>query len=191
MIDNREENFNKYISLQDATKYCSYSQPYLRLRVRQGKLRAIKFGKNWVTTIEWLNDYIKIAENYKNSLKEKQIEELQARPILKFVSGLRIGIMISFVLFSVSAVFAYKDYFISREFEQDFSIGINVISRIVIERESTLRDSFFRSLPRSLALIDYKLINKTREMFKMYGLWLKRQVIGSGEIPNTKGTGVF
>ena len=52
-----------YISLKEATKYCNYSQDYLKLRARQGKLKAIKIGRNWATTKEWLQDYLtKIAQ---------------------------------------------------------------------------------------------------------------------------------
>lgn len=47
----------KYISLREAAKLCSYSQDYLSLRARQGKLKALKLGRNWVTTQEWLRQY--------------------------------------------------------------------------------------------------------------------------------------
>jgi len=47
----------KYISLKEATKYCPYSQDYLKLRARQGKLKAVKMGRNWFTTKEWLEIY--------------------------------------------------------------------------------------------------------------------------------------
>ncbi len=47
-----------YISLKDATKYCNYSQDYLKLRARQGKLKAVKIGRNWVTTKDWVEEYI-------------------------------------------------------------------------------------------------------------------------------------
>jgi hypothetical protein len=50
---------NDYISLKEASHYCSYSQDYLKLRARQGKLKAIKMGRNWFTTREWLEEYIK------------------------------------------------------------------------------------------------------------------------------------
>ncbi len=50
---------NEYISLAEASKLCNYSQEYLSLRARQGKLKAVKLGRNWVTTQEWLNEYIK------------------------------------------------------------------------------------------------------------------------------------
>jgi hypothetical protein len=56
----------KYISLQEATRHCSYSQEYLSLRARAGKLRAIKIGRNWVTTKEWLEEYVGIGEEEQN-----------------------------------------------------------------------------------------------------------------------------
>jgi hypothetical protein len=42
------------------------------LRARQKKLKAVKFGKNWMTKREWLKDYL--AENQKHI---KQLEEFQ------------------------------------------------------------------------------------------------------------------
>ncbi len=65
---------SKYISLQDATKYCGYSQEYLSLRARQGKLKAVKFGRNWATTRVWLNSYLKQVNNYKNNNKKQKPE---------------------------------------------------------------------------------------------------------------------
>lgn len=50
-----------YISLREAAKYCSYSQDYLKLRARQGKFKAIKIGRNWVTTKEWLAEYLRLS----------------------------------------------------------------------------------------------------------------------------------
>jgi len=67
----------KLISLQDATKYCSYSQEYLSLLARLGKLRSVKLGRNWVTTNEWLTEYLKRIEehnnNFRNNLKPAKI----------------------------------------------------------------------------------------------------------------------
>ena len=46
-----------YISLQEATQYCSYSRDYLKLRARQGKLKSVKLGKKWMTTLVWIDEY--------------------------------------------------------------------------------------------------------------------------------------
>jgi hypothetical protein len=48
---------DKYISLKEAAGYSSYSPDYLKLRARQGKLKALKMGRNWFTTKEWLEEY--------------------------------------------------------------------------------------------------------------------------------------
>jgi len=60
---------NEYISLREATKYCSYSQDYLKLRARQGKLKSIKLGRNWFTTKEWIEEYIrKVSKHSRHPL---------------------------------------------------------------------------------------------------------------------------
>ena len=53
------DNVNiSYISLSDAAKLTNYSQDYISLLCRQGKLKGIKLGRNWVTTREWIESYI-------------------------------------------------------------------------------------------------------------------------------------
>ncbi|PJA02100.1 hypothetical protein COX73_02535, partial [bacterium (Candidatus Gribaldobacteria) CG_4_10_14_0_2_um_filter_36_18] len=55
----------EYISLSDAARYSGcYSQEYLSLRARQGKLKATKIGRNWITTKEWLDEYLERVNNY-------------------------------------------------------------------------------------------------------------------------------
>ncbi|MFA6226796.1 MAG: hypothetical protein WC620_11665, partial [Methanoregula sp.] len=46
-----------YLLLSEAAKYCHYSQEYLSLRARQGCLQAVKIGRNWMTTRDWIRDY--------------------------------------------------------------------------------------------------------------------------------------
>jgi hypothetical protein len=50
---------NKYLSMAEAAKVCPYEQGYLSLLARRGELRAEKNGRNWYTTVEWLNEYLK------------------------------------------------------------------------------------------------------------------------------------
>jgi hypothetical protein len=52
-------NSSDYISLEEATRYCPYSQEYLSLRARQGKLKAKKIGRNWLTKKKWLAEYLR------------------------------------------------------------------------------------------------------------------------------------
>jgi len=75
------EKIEQYISLQEAAKYCEYSQEYLSLRARQGKLKAIKIGRNWVTKKEWLEDYLKNFNNKNgNHSLSPKTPEILAKP---------------------------------------------------------------------------------------------------------------
>ena len=68
-----------FISLKAATQYCDYSQEYLSLRARQKKLKAVKLGRNWATTREWLREYSKKSEEYKKGVYGNRVSrELSA-----------------------------------------------------------------------------------------------------------------
>ncbi len=54
----------EYLSLSKVAESCNYSQEYLSLRARQGKLRAVKIDKNWFTTEDWLKEYIDNVNSY-------------------------------------------------------------------------------------------------------------------------------
>ncbi|MCX6819047.1 MAG: Fic family protein [Candidatus Aenigmarchaeota archaeon] len=49
----------EYISIKAAAKGTPYTQEYLSLLARKGRLDAIKLGRNWVTTRKAVEDYIK------------------------------------------------------------------------------------------------------------------------------------
>jgi len=76
------ENKTQYISLQEATKYCNYSQEYLSLRARQRKLKAVKIGRNWVTKKEWIEEYLNFSNNgIQRIAKPRIIEPPENLPI--------------------------------------------------------------------------------------------------------------
>lgn len=56
-------NEEKFITLQEATGFCPYTQEYLSLRARQGKLKAVKTGRNWKTTELWVRRYLEEASD--------------------------------------------------------------------------------------------------------------------------------
>ncbi|MDO8560800.1 MAG: hypothetical protein Q7R91_01125, partial [bacterium] len=58
-------SYRGYISLSDASKKYGLNQNYLRVLILRNKLRAVKIGKMWVTTAEW------IAQNQALALKIK------------------------------------------------------------------------------------------------------------------------
>ncbi len=116
-----------YISLKDATKYCNYSQDYLKLRARQGKLRAIKIGRNWVTTHKWIQYYldgrVPIREektSCNSELPLVKVSEVSSSPIrAKLLLILIMLILIS----SVAAPFFYY-YFLSSEHTAEYTIDV-------------------------------------------------------------------
>jgi len=70
--DNKD---NQYISLKEMSEFSDYSQDYLSLRARQGKLKAVKLGRNWVTTKEWFNEYTNKVNEYKEKHSKNNIKK--------------------------------------------------------------------------------------------------------------------
>ncbi|MDP3093705.1 MAG: hypothetical protein Q8N16_02980 [bacterium] len=70
----------QYISLQEATKYCHYSQEYLSLRARRGKIKAIKVGRNWVTTKDWVQEYVRQTQSYSEYVQGINAGEISVQP---------------------------------------------------------------------------------------------------------------
>lgn len=66
-------NTPNYISLTEAANRCEYSQEYLSLRARQGKLKAVKQGRNWVTTQGWLVEYLKQVDITRDEMKQTTV----------------------------------------------------------------------------------------------------------------------
>lgn len=78
---NSEQDRNLgYISLSAAAKLCSYSEHYLRLRSRQGKLKSIKLGKKWMTTRAWLDDYQQQVGDWRAAAEKKKAATGKAAP---------------------------------------------------------------------------------------------------------------
>ena len=74
------EESDNYISLKEATKYCNYSQEYLSFRARQGKLKAVKFNRNWVIKKEWLEEYLSQVGEYNQKINKEKIAPRIAIP---------------------------------------------------------------------------------------------------------------
>ena len=73
----------KLISITEAALESPYSPEYLSLRARQGKLRAVKIGRNWLTTHEAVFEYLKNQEsNYQRLAgRLKKFQTLQRRAV--------------------------------------------------------------------------------------------------------------
>lgn len=53
-----EDKEIKYISLSKAAEMTDYSQEYISLLCRTKKMKGLKLGRNWVTTSDWVREYI-------------------------------------------------------------------------------------------------------------------------------------
>jgi hypothetical protein len=71
----------KYLTMHEASKLCSYDQEYLSLLARRGQLQATKIGKKWFTTVEWMNEYLKEKKpndliEYSDNQKEVETDKI-------------------------------------------------------------------------------------------------------------------
>lgn len=200
----KSDNYQDYISLQEATKMCSYSQEYLSLRARQGKLKALKFCRNWVTTKEWLEEYLVRSEEYNHSIENKKSEKKIAEieiikslppknlPVETFsiTEGLRLRSLrpafsaaLVFVLLIAGGIFG-KESLIGTY--RDFSPYVQEISRggdWFIEDSARSLTKVFQNIQNFsddfyLAAINYQGTAKfASDVFGEYGQWLKNQII--------------
>ncbi|MDP2945874.1 MAG: hypothetical protein Q8N61_00245, partial [bacterium] len=70
---------DNYIPLSEAGHILNTSRDYMNVLVRRGKLHAIKLGRNWVTTREWISEYKKVAG--RQDLKQQK--DLSAETLAK------------------------------------------------------------------------------------------------------------
>ncbi len=59
MKKNQTGASDQLISLQEAAKRFGLSKTYLRTIARNGRLRAIKVGRDWLTTPKDVQEYLK------------------------------------------------------------------------------------------------------------------------------------
>lgn len=97
----------QYISLKEATKYCHYSQDYLKLRARQGKLKAVKIGRNWVTAPEWVRAYSGGNIQEIKGIQSPDFRMFGRSDLLKF----KIGGLFLLVILIITGVFINFDIF--------------------------------------------------------------------------------
>ncbi|MFH1392655.1 MAG: hypothetical protein ABIG90_03210, partial [bacterium] len=100
--DKPKKEAKDYISLLEANKLCSYSQEYLSLRARQGKLKAEKLGRNWFTTKEWLKKYV---DEHGKDAGVQNFEPLQStnwQPIIQKIGYGFLILLLGFGLLKIS-----------------------------------------------------------------------------------------
>ncbi len=71
----------KYISLNEAAKLTNYSQDYISLLCRQKKMKGTKIGRNWVTTKEWVENYINRTKGNGQNIIPVKIKSAEHREL--------------------------------------------------------------------------------------------------------------
>jgi excisionase family DNA binding protein len=142
-----------YISLKEATQYCNYSQEYLSLRARQGKLKAVKLGRNWLTKKEWLENYLRRVEMYKNRRVASPPENLPIGefPIIQSAPKFRFNFIFSLIFVLLVLI-----------------VGIIFGSKVINE-------NLAKNFPETkfLATINIQDVFKTTlDTFREFGQWL-------------------
>ena len=51
-------SFDDLISIKEAARFCGLSERHIRLLLKQGKIKGKKLGHDWVTTKEYVGEYI-------------------------------------------------------------------------------------------------------------------------------------
>ena len=59
LTENNKYGNSEFFPLSAAGKILGTSGNYVKVLVHRGKLRALKLGRNWFTTKEWINEYQK------------------------------------------------------------------------------------------------------------------------------------
>ena len=76
--NDRKENY--FITLSEASKISGYTPEHLNLLCRKGILRGKKFGRNWHTTREWINEFLFLPKTvYKKKYKRRKKRNLNVQ----------------------------------------------------------------------------------------------------------------
>jgi len=95
------------------------------LRARAKKLQAVKIGRNWVTTKEWLNEYTGGIEKFKNGKQVLPPENLPIeidRAVLE--AAFRISVLKRGVAVALSLLIVVSSVAFGKEFSQGFDFGV-------------------------------------------------------------------
>lgn len=76
-------NSSKYLSLKTASELYGYTRDHLGLMIRKGKLKGTKLGNYYVTTSDWMAEYVKNFSDpnhptSKNKLSNRLLMEILA-----------------------------------------------------------------------------------------------------------------
>ena len=97
-FNNRNSDSEKYIPLKEAARVYGCTQRHLSLVARQGKLRALRTGRNWVTTFKWLKEYVDSVK--KEELVPFKFLKTEQPWSVKKIVAVSLSILLLFCFFS-------------------------------------------------------------------------------------------
>ena len=170
------EEKSQYISLQEATNYCDYSQEYLSLRIRQGKLRGKKFARNWVTKKEWLEEYLKeVREHNYNSVKNN----FKYRHRENFIGLSKKDFPVPEGFFVTQESVREKVFILPALNVKKLSFALLTVAFLMVISATIFSPSLFqkKEIGQELtATTAREILQKTSEIFQKYGQWLGENI---------------
>jgi len=172
-----------------------HSQQYLSLRARQGKLKAVKFGRNWVTKKEWVEEYADAARLYNSKMIFTQMDapkEIKAVPPKnlpieqsKLLEGLKLSATISLVCILLGSSISYsRSSFktVSDSLDPYADKIYSFTKSLAREGEETIGDVRIAIASYGDKFSDvYYQTGSAAEIFKEYGNWLVDNLKGDNK----------
>ncbi len=201
------------ISLKEAAKYSGYSQDYLSLRARQGKLKALKLGRNWVTKKKWIDEYLEKVRDYNQKIKKERegreefkIEISKSTPSFSFTSSPGSGaqftallVALVFIFGSLAILFSYP-YFLpilnssgylagqtAKEIVSDLKEFRSEIERNIIETQEDIS----QNLANLTTNIYFRTNSLLLEFSKNLKIFPKSLTLKIREQASEKGEGIY
>ena len=166
---------NEFISLTQAAKIFNLNREYLNVLIKRGKLKAEKIGRNYLTTEQWVKQYLQSKKNVNDKITVQQKSRQESSKFLnsflkqKFaISSFVIILLISIFLIS-SSTFAGKGFNdLAAKAKKTVSTGINIIASSVPSSLTSFKNFFqkdgLNKIGKRIALGSESVQNKIIEL---------------------------
>ncbi len=176
---------DNYIPLSKAGHILNTSRDYLNVLIRRGKLRALKLGRNWFTTGEWLNEYQRTVGHSTlpktvleklESEEKSEIKNLKSKLVLESTFAIlkRIESKVENIsLAKDSKIKTFKDFEISKRVASFFaSREIELSSRkLESEEKSKILESAFAKVTADKAVEEFQKVSRQLGILKSLKSW--------------------
>ncbi len=156
-----------YISLAEAASGTSYSGDYLRLRARQGKLKARKINGLWYTTENWLRRYNQLCKKGNQlGLNRPQVIFLFFQPIFSFNNFL--NHQFDLLVYRLSVLFGYFSFIYNKKIRLANRAKVRNIDTYILNQVKIFGVFLFAFL----TIGSIFTVNNHNHYSKMYGSYI-------------------